>query len=129
MAADGWAERAHRLDLEPIAHVYTVDGAAVRSATQILDDAALTVDYSEIPPHQLRKARNRGIHVDACCDLLDEGDDVLDWSSVHPDAVGYVNAWRRFRADHDYRPHASQIPLYHPEQDYAGTLQSVLCVR
>src|SRR5215471_13422532 len=111
------------LEFEPSDHVYRVNGIVIPSTTQILDNAGLSPDYSIIQPRVLKHARERGLHVDLACDLFDEDD--LDWSSVSGEAVGYVSAWARFRADHDYRPHASQIPLYHPEYNYAGTLDSV----
>ena len=124
MPATAWAERAHTLDFEPDGHVYRLDGGApVRSVTQILDDAGLTPDYSVIQPTVLRHARERGIHIDACCDLYDADD--LDWASVHPEALGYVEAWALFREHEGYQPRASQVPLYHPDHVFAGTLDSV----
>jgi hypothetical protein len=112
-----------RLDFEPQGHVYRVDGVVVPSVTQLLEDAGLTVDYAAIPQAVLQHARHRGIHVDACCDLLDE--DALDWSSVHPEAVPYVEAWARFCAEEGYEPAAGQVPLYHPRYGYAGTADSI----
>jgi hypothetical protein len=123
MAGSAWADAPHRLDFDPAGHVYRVDGAVVPSVTQCLDDAGLTPDYSLIQPQVLAHARHRGIHVDLCCDLLDEDD--LDWASVDREALGYVEAWARFREDQDYLPRASQVALYHPEHGYAGTLDSV----
>src|SRR4029450_12219741 len=112
-----------RLDFEPETHTYRVDGRTVPSVTQLLDDAGLTVDYAAIPRSVLQHARLRGRHVDACCDLLDE--DALDWSSVHPEAVPYVEAWPRFCADEGYEPACGQVPLYHPRYGYAGTADSI----
>lgn len=112
-----------RLDFEPQSHTYRVDGVVVPSVTQLLDDAGLTPDYKFIARDVLAHARARGIHVDACCDLLDEG--ALDWSSVHPEAVPYVEAWACFCADYGYEPTAGQVPLYHPAYGYAGTADSI----
>jgi hypothetical protein len=111
------------LDFEPQTHTYRVDGIVVPSVTQLLDDAGLTPDYKFISRDVLAHARARGLHVDACCDLLDEGD--LDWSSVHPEAVPYVEGWARFCADYSYEPAAGQVPLYHPQYGYAGTADSI----
>src|SRR5215831_19123258 len=111
------------LTFDPAAHVYRVDGIAKDSATELLEAAGISPDYSKVNPTVLRHARLRGIHVDACCDL-DDADD-LDWSSVHPEAVGYVQAWQAFKADYGYRPLASQVILYHPTYGYAGTTDSV----
>lgn len=123
MLEAGEAAGPHQLDFEPQTHTYRVDGLVVPSVTQLLDDAGLTPDYSVISPTVLAHARHRGIHVDACCDLLDQ--DELDWSSVHPEALPYVEAWARFCADTDYLPACSQVPLYHPEYGYAGTADSI----
>src|SRR5262249_27764492 len=111
------------LTFDPEAHVYRVDGAPVPSVTELLEAAGISPDYSKVHPAGLRHARLRGIHVHLCCDL-DDADD-LDWSSVHPEAVGYVQAWRAFKADYGYHPLASQVILYHPTYGYAGTTDSV----
>ncbi len=111
------------LAFDPVAHEYRVDGARVPSVTQLLDDAGLTPDYSVVPPSVLQHARERGLHIDACCDLLDADD--LDWRSVHPEALPYVEAWLAFREYEAFTPVAAQVPLYHPGYGYAGTADSV----
>jgi hypothetical protein len=111
------------LSFDSDAHVYRVDGVAVPSVTELLEAAGISPDYTKVNPTVLQHARRRGIHVDLCCDL-DDADD-LDWSSVDPEAVGYVQAWQAFKADYDYRPVASQVLLYHPAYAYAGTADSV----
>lgn len=113
---------------EPDGHRYRVDGREVRSATQTLDLAGLVPDYSRIPAATLAYARERGEHVDLCCDLFDDGD--LDWETVHPEALPYVRAWQQFRVREGYVPIVSQGIVYHPELDYAGTADSYgLCGR
>ncbi len=111
------------LAFDPAGHVYRVDGAPVPSVTQLLDDAGLTPDYSVVPPTVLQHARDRGLHIDACCDLLDADD--LDWRSVHPEALPYVEAWMAFREYEGFTPVAAQVPLYHPTYGYAGTADAV----
>lgn len=113
----------HVLEFAADTHSYWIDGVLRPSVTQLLDEAGMTPDYSVIQPHVLQHARERGIHVDACCDLLDLDD--LDWRSVHPEAVPYVEAWMAFREYEGYRPIAGQVPLYHPVYGYAGTADSV----
>jgi len=111
------------LAFEPVTHEYRIDGVVRPSVTQLLEDAGLTPDYSLVPQPVLQHARERGIHIDACCDLLDADD--LDWRSVHPEAVPYVEAWLAFREYEGFTPIASQIPLYHPVYGYAGTTDVV----
>jgi len=55
--------------------------------------------------------------------LLDADD--LDWSSVHPEALPFVEAWLAFRDYEGFTPLASQVPLYHPRYGYAGTADVV----
>ena len=116
-------ESASVLSFDPAAHVYRVDGIAVPSVTALLEAAGISPDYSRVNATVLQHARRRGLHVDLCADL-DDADD-LDWSSVDPECVGYVNAWRCFKADTGYQPLASQVIVYHPEWQYAGTTDSV----
>lgn len=123
-AGNGNGAAARRvLTFDAHRHEYRVDGIVKPSVTELLEAAGLTVDYRAIPAAVLLNARMRGIHVDACCDLYDDGD--LDWSTVHSDAVPYVQAWGRFCAEQGYEPAASQVQLYHPEHDYCGTADSV----
>lgn len=111
------------LAFEPADHSYWVDGVLRPSVTQLLEDAGLTPDYSLVPAATLQHARERGIHIDACCDLVDADD--LDWRSVHPEAVPYVEAWMAFREYEGFTPLASQVMLYHPTYGYAGTTDVV----
>lgn len=100
-------------------HAYRVDGRAVLYVSQVLDLAGLGVDYTKIPPATLQHARERGEHVDLCCDLFDADD--LAWESVHPEAVPYVRAWASFREREGFKSIVRQAVVYHPVLDYAGT--------
>lgn len=111
------------LTFDPASHEYWVDQILRPSVTQLLDAAGLTPDFSLVQPAVLEHARERGRHVDAACDLLDQDD--LDWRSVHSEAVPYLEAWLRFRDYEGYTPLASQIPLYNAEWGYCGTADSV----
>jgi hypothetical protein len=114
---------AYVLEFEPQAHVYRVNGADVPSVTQLLDSAGITPDYSAVPQPVLQHARERGLHVDLCCDLLDADD--LDWKSVHPEGLPFVEAWMAFREHEGFTPVASQIPMFHPTYGYAGTADAL----
>jgi hypothetical protein len=117
------ASESYVLEFEPSSHVYRVNGVSVPSVTQLLDDAGLTADYSVVAPHVLQRARERGLHVDQCCELYDADD--LDFRSVHPEALPYVEAWARFREHEGFRPLVAQLPLFHPTYAYAGTADAV----
>jgi hypothetical protein len=123
MAAVEEAQGPSLLEFEPSTHTYTVDRVIVPSVTRLLDDAGLTPDYSFVPYRVREHARQRGLHVDLACDLYDEDD--LDWRSVHPEALGFVESWAKFRAETGYEPIVGQPMLYHPEFQYAGTADSI----
>jgi len=110
------------LEFSPASHEYRVDGALVPSVTQLLDDAGLAPDYSTIPPAVLQHARQRGIHVDQCVELLDADD--LDWRTVHPEAVPFLEGWMRFKEYEGFTPLVSQLPVFHPTYGFAGTADS-----
>lgn len=104
-------------------HTYTLlaTGERLLSVTQILTLAGLKPDYTGIPPHVLQRAAERGQYVDRCVAL---GDD-LDVESVHPEALGYVLAWRKFCETEGYAPLEEQTIVWHPELKYAGTVDSI----
>ena len=110
------------LAFDPVAHEYWVDGALVPNVTSLLDDAGLTPDYSAVPRPVLEYARARGLHVDQCIELLDQ--DQLDFRTVHPEAMPFLDAWLRFREYEGFTPLVSQLPLFHPTWGYAGTADS-----
>src|SRR5262245_64474406 len=95
-----------------------VDGRGVRSVNRVLDAAGRGVDYSRIPPHILKRARDRGVHVDLACDLYDA--DQLVWDSIHEPWVGYVKAWAAFREESKASIVMTQGKVYHPDLAYGG---------
>jgi hypothetical protein len=110
------------LEFEPTTHTYWINGQPVPSVTELLDDCGLTPDYSLVPQPVLQHARQRGIHVDQCIELLDADD--LDWRTVHPEAMPYLEGWLAFREHEGFTPLANQLPLFHPTWGYAGTADS-----
>jgi hypothetical protein len=123
MTPDTNGAQPHVLTFDPQSHDYFVDGQNYPSVTELLDAAGLTPDYSIIAPAVLQHARQRGLHVDQCCDLVDQND--LDFRSVHPEAIPFLEAWLRFREYEGYTPLASQVPLYNADWGYCGTADSV----
>src|SRR5215831_4893814 len=106
-------EHTRVLSFEPSAHRYYVDNVPVPwSVTQLLEAAGVSPDYRKVHPAVLQHARLRGLHVDACCDLDDRDD--LDYSTIHPEALGFLQGWQAFKADYGYEPILQQPLLYHP---------------
>lgn len=102
-------------------HTYTLNGRRLPSVTQVLQ---LVVDYSRVPADVLEAARVFGSHVHEACDLFDRGQ--LDWMSLDPALVPYVEAWRQFCLDSGAIVIASEIRLFHEKLRYAGTADVVL---
>lgn len=106
-----------QLEFDPAAHAYRLDGRDVPSVTQVL---GVLNDFDRIPPDVLENARIRGSYVDEACDLLDAGQ--LDWSTVDPEHVGYVEGYQHWLADSGAVVVASQLRVASASLRYAGTL-------
>ena len=95
-------------DFDAVEHIYTQDHVVIPSATHILQETGISTDYSDIPESVMRKARERGSYVDECLRALDA--DLLDESAVHPEAQGYVTAYKTFKVERGFVTHAWGVP-------------------
>lgn len=114
------------LTFDPELHRYTVDGRELPSVTQVLEDVGI-VDYSRIPRDTREAAMARGTRVHIATAFDDEftfgfNPAPLDESTVSDEDMGYVEAWRRFRAEKRFRADLIEHRSYHPQYWYAGTL-------
>lgn len=103
-------------------HGYEIDGAPVPSVTEILEDLGLS-DYSFVPEDDLDWAKDRGSAVHTATHFYDDGDlndDDLD-DRVRP----HVEAYKNFREDTGFEPTHIEIPVWHPVNRYAGTLDRI----
>jgi hypothetical protein len=100
-------------------HEYRVDGTVIHSVTQILQ-ATGVVDYSYMPASVREAALIRGRKVHAATHFDDEGD--LDESSISDELLGYVAAWRQYRAFSGFTPELIEHRGFNAEYRYAGTL-------
>ena len=83
------------LTFEPTHHVYTLDGAPVRSVTQILRLVGL-INFDSVPPSILETARVRGTVVHQSVHYLNEHDlDVEQFCYDFPAYAGYLRSWIR----------------------------------
>lgn len=102
------------------AHAYHLDGVRLPSVTQVLEDVEI-IDYGYIPPSTRQMALERGSAVHQAIHYDIEGD--LDWASLDPALIGYVEAARAVRRDyHLAAPELVEHRGYHPKFRYAGTL-------
>ena len=100
----------HRIIVfEPDTHAYAVDGNVRRSVTQVLEDAGIS-DWSGAPPEILGPAQERGRAVHACCHFINKRN--LDPDTVDERIGGYVEAYKSFRRDHNFRPRLSEHIVY-----------------
>jgi hypothetical protein len=94
-------------------HVYTLDGRALESVTQVLASERL-IDTTFCD----EEGRTRGTYVHAASEMIDRG--TLDWDSLDPVLLPYCEAYAQFLADTKPEIILSETPMYHPAHLYAG---------
>lgn len=96
-------------------HRYFMDDYPVPGVTNALQDAGIidTTWFTEW-------ARDRGSKVHKITQFYDEGE--LDEESVDPKLRGYLDAWKRFLNEYEFRIEAIEREVYHPIAMYGGTL-------
>lgn len=101
------------LTFDPATHTYHFNGHAVPSVTGILKAVGLIDDrwFDEA-------ATWRGSVVHKCCELWDKGR--LNESTVDPQALPYLDAWREFCVKTKFKPRTVEVPRHHV-LGYAGT--------
>lgn len=98
-------------------HEYRWNGAVVPHVTGVI---APFVNYSMVPRDTLELARQKGQHVHRMVELHAQGK--LDEDSL-PDWMRPILAqWLKFVADTGFIVLATERRVYHPQYDYAGTL-------
>ena len=106
------------VQFDEAAHVYTTQsGVCVPSVSSILRPLTDAV-YGAIDLTVLRRAAEFGTAVHACTEYFDAGD--LDESSLEPDWIPYLDAYKAFL--NDVSPHWTGIELRLACERYAGTL-------
>ena len=100
-------------------HLYFYDGVIVPNTTRLLQDYGL-IDFSHVPLARLNYKRDLGTAVHYACFLLDENN--LDESTLHPEIVPYVNAYKKFMEITGFEPRFSELKLYSKKWRFATTL-------
>lgn len=113
---------------DPVRHEYTApDGRVVPGVTSILRQTGVSVDFEALPNRdaiERKRAIGSAFHADT--HSLDDGD--LDWSSVHPDVLPYLEAWATCRENKRLFPLSRERRVFDPTLWYAGTLDGIfLC--
>jgi hypothetical protein len=102
-------------------HTYTLDGKVLPSVTQILKQLTESV-YRFVPQDVLDAAADLGRCVHKACELWNLG--TLDEESLHPDIVPYLEGWKKFAAEAQFRPILVEAPLFHSALNYAGMIDA-----
>jgi hypothetical protein len=110
------------LTFAPGPHMYTLDGIAVPSVTQILRASGL-IDFSAVPDGILERARVRGTVVHEAIHFYNERDlDVDRFCHEFPDYAGYLRAWIRFVEERRFVPHFNEYRVASYRHGIAGTI-------
>jgi hypothetical protein len=104
-------------------HEYFLDGVQTPSNTQVLRDNGL-VRFDGVPPFILEAARRRGSAVHALAHFDNEND--LDETSVDDIYRGYLDAWRRCKAEKQIRCLLCERRIASRKHRVTGTLD-LLC--
>ncbi len=110
------------LQFDAAQHAYTLDGVRVPSVTQVLKDL---YDFNGIPLSVLNAKAALGTAIHRACELLDNDD--LDEDSEAGRAAltplaGYLDGYKRFKAEKRPVILANEQRLHHPMHRYAGTI-------
>lgn len=104
------------LTFDEAAHEYRVGGQRVPSVTQLLSPL---VDYSMVPRETLERAQALGTAVHKMTELYDNDD--LDEDSLSEELQPYLEGWKKFRAEANFKPITVERRMSHPILRYAGT--------
>ncbi len=110
-----------KLTFDEPTHVYRLDGRPVPSVTSLLGKLH---DFAGVPADVLEAARQRGTAVHRACHFFDEND--LDESQLTPQVAGYLQGWKKFRAESGCVIHECETMAAHPVHRFAGTYDRVL---
>lgn len=109
------------LTFDAATHRYTLDGVVVPSVTGILKASGL-IDFNRFT----ETARIRGTVVHQAVELDNEGDlDDEAFALDFPDYVGYLEAWRSFCRQREFRPILIEHRIASRRYQVAGTLDAL----
>ena len=98
-------------------HVYMLDGEQIPCVSDLCRFLHREI-YKEAPIWQLEAAADRGTKVHEATELLDK----TGRAEIEDDYLPYLEAYARFRREHEVAWELIEHPDYHPEHRYAGTI-------
>ena len=111
-------EQVSGLVFTELDHSYRFNGKLIPGVTSVLERAGL-IDYRFLGARRDYYLQ-RGSAVHSACHFDDEGD--LIESSIDPEIMGYVAAWRAFRSDYGFTPVLIEQRVVSERWGFAGTL-------
>lgn len=101
---------------DPVEHRYYLNDRRVIGLTEALGSVGIKPPLVGIPQSTLERVRERGTRIH----LLTQLDDENDLGEYAPEDEGYLSAWRKFKAEHDYRPEIIEQFFIHPLYFFGG---------
>ena len=98
-------------------HVYMLDGEQIPCVSDLCRFLHREI-YKEAPIWQLEAAADRGTKVHEATELLDK----TGRAEIEDDYLPYLEAYARFRREHEVAWELIEHPDYHPQHRYAGTI-------
>ena len=107
------------------AHTYrSPAGVLVPSVTTILKATGVSTDFEALPNREaIERKRAIGTALHSDIHAFDDGD--LDWSTVHPEVLPYVEAWAQFRESMRLTPRTRERRVWHQTLGFCGTLDGI----
>ena len=98
-------------------HKYTLDGEELPSVSELCRFLSREI-YNDISQFKLDSAAQRGTAVHKATEVLDKYGTV----DVQEDILPYVQAYLKFRKEHEVDWKRIEYAVHHPEERYAGTV-------
>lgn len=98
-------------------HKYTLDGEELPSVSELCRFLSREI-YNDISQFKLDSAAQRGTAVHKATEVLDKYGTV----DVQEDILPYVQAYLKFRKEHEVDWKRIEYAVHHPEERYAGTI-------
>lgn len=108
------------LEFDAATHTYMLNGRRCPSVTEVLQPLQL---LDGIPPDILEAARIRGQHVHTAVHMMIHK--TLEWRTLDPQLVGYVQAAKKFLDEADVKVLVSEYRMADEGLKVAGTLDII----
>lgn len=111
-----------KTEFDPVTHTYRCNDEIWPSVTQLLSEFKLS-DFSMVPPDVLANKQRLGTIVHKAAELLDEQQlDEEHFNKTFPEAIPYLDAYKRFREIEDFEPAHIERKMFSKKYKCAGTL-------